>query len=43
MDLFNANRYGEYSENPYLRPGDIVRFNRIETKVSIGERIGFVC
>ncbi len=39
VDLFNANRYGEYSENPYLRPGDIVRFNRIETKVSISGQV----
>lgn len=32
-DLFKASRYGEMTENPYLRPGDVITINRIERKV----------
>lgn len=32
-DLFKASRYGEMTENPYLRPGDIITVNRADRKV----------
>jgi len=28
-DLFRALRFGDMSQNPFLRPGDVVTFNRI--------------
>ena len=34
-DLFNAQRFGDVSQNPYLRPGDIVTFNRVKRAVTI--------
>lgn len=34
-DLFKAKRDGDYSQNPYLRPGDVIEFSRMERKVSI--------
>jgi protein involved in polysaccharide export with SLBB domain len=34
-DLFQATRGGDLSQNPYLRPGDVVTFNRLERKVTI--------
>ncbi len=34
-DLFKANRQGDFSQNPYLRPGDTIEFSRFERKVSI--------
>jgi protein involved in polysaccharide export with SLBB domain len=34
-DLFKAERTGDRSQNPYLRPGDVVTFNRLERKVTI--------
>ena len=34
-DLFKARRLGDISQNPYLRPGDIVTFNKIDRNVSI--------
>jgi len=39
VDLFKAIRYGDYSENPYLRPGDTIHFNRIERRVSISGQV----
>jgi protein involved in polysaccharide export with SLBB domain len=34
-DLFKAQRNGDLSQDPYLRPGDIVTFNRINRIVTI--------
>jgi protein involved in polysaccharide export with SLBB domain len=34
-DLFQASRLGKLSEDPYLRPDDIITFNRLERKVTI--------
>jgi protein involved in polysaccharide export with SLBB domain len=34
-DLFKAQRYGDLSQNPYLRPGDVITFNRIKRIVTI--------
>jgi protein involved in polysaccharide export with SLBB domain len=34
-DLFKAQRYGDISQDPYLRPGDVITFNRIKRIVSI--------
>jgi protein involved in polysaccharide export with SLBB domain len=34
-DLFRAQRDGDLSQDPYLRPEDVVRINRIERVVSI--------
>jgi protein involved in polysaccharide export with SLBB domain len=34
-DLFKAQRDGDLSQDPYLRPGDTVRVNRIERLVTI--------
>jgi len=35
-DLFKAQRLGDLTQDPYLRPGDTVTFNRIDRNVSIG-------
>ena len=34
-DLFKAQRYGDVSQDPYLRPGDVITFNRIKRIVTI--------
>jgi protein involved in polysaccharide export with SLBB domain len=34
-DLFKAQRYGDISQDPYLRPGDVITFNRIKRIVTI--------
>lgn len=34
-DLFKARRFGDLSQNPYLRPGDEITFNRIDRVVTI--------
>jgi len=34
-DIFKARRYGELSQDPYLRPGDVVTFNRVKRIVTI--------
>jgi protein involved in polysaccharide export with SLBB domain len=34
-DLFKAERTGDLSQNPYLRPDDVITFNRLERKVTI--------
>ena len=34
-DLFKALRDGDFSQNPYLRPGDVITLNAIERSVSI--------
>lgn len=35
FDLFKAKRNGDFSQDPYLRPGDKIEFSRIQKKVSI--------
>ena len=34
-DLFKAERFGDFTQNPYLRPGDKVTVNRMSRKVQI--------
>jgi protein involved in polysaccharide export with SLBB domain len=34
-DLFKADRLGDLSQNPYLRPDDEITFNRLERRVTI--------
>ena len=34
-DLFKAQRFGDLSQDPYLRPGDIITFNRANRVVTI--------
>jgi protein involved in polysaccharide export with SLBB domain len=34
-DLFKAERTGDMTQNPYLRPDDVITFNRLERKVTI--------
>jgi protein involved in polysaccharide export with SLBB domain len=34
-DLFMATRTGDFSQNPYMRPGDIVTVSRLSRKVTI--------
>ena len=34
-DLFRASRFGELSQDPYLRPGDTVTVNRADRKIKI--------
>ena len=35
FDLFRFWRHGDQSQNPHLRPGDVVTFNRVNRRVSI--------
>jgi len=35
-DLFKAARDGDMSQNPYLRPGDVISVPRAERKVTVG-------
>jgi protein involved in polysaccharide export with SLBB domain len=34
-DLFKAGRMGDMAQNPYLRPNDVVSFNRVERRVMV--------
>lgn len=34
-DLFKAKRDGDFSQDPYLRPGDKIEFSRVQRKVTI--------
>jgi protein involved in polysaccharide export with SLBB domain len=34
-DLFKAQRRGDMSQNPYVRPGDVITINRIDRAVTI--------
>jgi protein involved in polysaccharide export with SLBB domain len=34
-DLFKAQRFGDMSEDPYMRPGDVITVNHLDRKVSI--------
>jgi protein involved in polysaccharide export with SLBB domain len=38
-DLFQASRLGKLSEDPYLRPDDVITFNRLERKVTINGEV----
>ncbi|MCR4953064.1 MAG: SLBB domain-containing protein [Treponema sp.] len=38
-DLFQATRFGKLSENPYVRPGDVVTIGRRERKVTISGQV----
>lgn len=38
-DLFLANRFGDFSQNPYLRPGDVIEIPRIEKRVTISGEV----
>jgi len=38
-DLFKARRMGDISQDPYLRPGDVITFNRIKRVVTINGAI----
>ena len=35
VDLFKARREGDLSQNPYVRPGDVITVGRLERKVEI--------
>lgn len=35
-DLFKATRYGDFSQDPFLRPGDTIIIQRLQREVSIG-------
>ncbi|MBP3710384.1 MAG: SLBB domain-containing protein [Treponema sp.] len=34
-DLFQAERFGDLSQNPYMRPGDVVTIGRMSRKVTL--------
>ncbi|GHT83958.1 hypothetical protein FACS1894137_06340 [Spirochaetia bacterium] len=34
-DLFKAQRYGDLSQDPYLRPGDTIRINRADRTLTV--------
>jgi protein involved in polysaccharide export with SLBB domain len=34
-DLFRAQRFGDLSQDPYLRPGDIITLSHLDRKVSV--------
>ena len=39
FDLYAASRYGDFSQDPYLRPSDKIEIGRVERKVSVyGDR-----
>ena len=38
-DLFKAQRFGDMSQDPYLRPGDVVTFNRLSRLVTINGEV----
>ena len=38
-DLFKATRYGDLSQNPYVRPGDVITLSKIRRKVTIAGAI----
>ena len=39
IDLFKAKRDGDFSQNPYLRPGDVITIGRLERKVTISGEV----
>lgn len=38
-DLYKAQRFGDTSQNPYLRPGDVITFNRIKRVVTVSGEV----
>jgi protein involved in polysaccharide export with SLBB domain len=38
-DLFKAQRLGDLSQDPYLRPGDVVTFNRLSRFVTVDGQV----
>ena len=34
-DLFKASRFGDFSQNPYVRPDDVITVKKLDRKVSI--------
>jgi len=34
-DLFKTRRFGDFSHDPYLRPGDVITFNRVKRSVIV--------
>ncbi len=34
-DLFKATRFGDLSQDPYVRPGDVITLNKIRRKVTV--------
>ncbi|GHV71902.1 hypothetical protein AGMMS49928_26040 [Spirochaetia bacterium] len=34
-DLFKAQRFGDMSQDPYMRPGDVITINHLDRKVTI--------
>jgi protein involved in polysaccharide export with SLBB domain len=38
-DFFKAHRFGDVSQDPYLRPGDTITFNRIKRSVIINGEV----
>jgi protein involved in polysaccharide export with SLBB domain len=39
FDLFKAQRSGDPAQDPYLRPGDLVTFNRVQRAVTINGEV----
>jgi protein involved in polysaccharide export with SLBB domain len=39
-DLFKAQRLGDLSQDPYLRPGDEITFNRVKRAVTVSGEVG---
>ena len=38
-DLFRALRFGDMGQDPYLRPGDVITFNRVDRRVTINGEV----
>ncbi|MDR2542670.1 MAG: SLBB domain-containing protein [Treponema sp.] len=38
-DLFKAQRFGDISQDPFLRPGDVITFNRIDRRITINGEV----
>lgn len=39
IDLFKAKRDGDFSQNPYLKPGDVITVGRLERTVTISGEV----
>lgn len=40
-DLFKTIRYGDFSQDPYIKPGDVITIHKTEKKVSISGAVVF--
>lgn len=38
-DLFQATRFGKLSQNPYMRPGDVITIGRYDRKVTVNGQV----